>query len=600
MEVGLNHSRSICVDIGLTAGAAAVSSLVPAGPFKYLYTTELLQSSVSSLTGPQETISEFDNYLYHSVLLLLFKGLLGASPLNSEFILTSLSSPLIQRSIVNSPQFQRAKLSIAIKLLRAIGDQKKSIGKSIAIRWLKSYLLATPAACLLRNINFGSTPAEMVTVFKHEAIDLYRKKRDESLYLTSEITDQVRALAHGQIDKDGLDDLMMGSFKLMEEFGLEQPKQCALSLSVHGLAYVVGTVSLNTIATPLAIIANSSKYPSLREVTIRAIGTVAAISIKGIVPLIVTEGIVAFIPRASSDSGEIEIVPKATRIVKNTYDLVRRELRTEYGISQKTINKSERLALQTLIGSAMLVLRPTLSPSIHAFTNLHLINTLVPSRKIEVIDAMFVQSILAVGLTTIDALGGGSAAVRISVNSVAIILNHPFLMKKMIDNDVIKAGSKYIQDKVPGALVRNSYNQALSVSSILAPCSNLIERGVVILKIAKIAHVSKIVIDDLGGVERIRDGFRQAATSSMKFYLNYTVVNLASSVLGFPGSAIAVGVTTSGSKLSKAISAGTAGAIYYSTGSSVLTSLAVTVVQALGEFTIPATLTARVRGFFRQ
>ena len=598
MDITPNHNRAFLTDMGLTACAATLSPLVPSSCFKYVLATQALQMGVSSIYETQHAVSEFDNFLYHGGLFLLFKGLLSGTPLNSEFLLTSLSSPAIQRYIVNSPQFQRAKSAFALNLLRSLADKKNSMGKIIAFSWVKSYLNSTPMVSLFKDINFNSSPEEILQVFKDSSIDLFRKKRDDVLYLASEAHDQAVNLTNGHVDAQGLEDLVLGSLSLMDDFGLEKIDKSTAVLSMQGLSRVVGYLALNFISSPIVIIANTSRHPTLREVTLRSIGAVAAFSINGLAPIVLTEMAVATFGFGPSQPIEGEIVPRVGRFIKNAYDNIRHDLRTNYGASQKVIKNGEKLFAQALLGSAIFLLKPSLPPSIHAFTNLHLINKLVPAKKIEVLDAMLVQSITAVVLTGVDFIGGSNPALRMSVNMLAILLNQPYLMTKMIENDVVKSGSGYIKDMIPGACISNSYKGPLLVADTLAPYSEALQRGAVVLRVARAAHISKKLIDDLGGIQRIQNTARATAASSVKFYTNYTVFGLASSVLGFPGGVVAVGAISAGSQLSKAIHMGAAGAIYYTTGSTIITTLAVTAIQLLNESTVPITLAQRVRNFF--
>ena len=179
-------------------------------------------------------------------------------------------------------------------------------------------------------------------------------------------------------------------------------------------------------------------------------------------------------------------------------------------------------------------------------------------------------------------------------------MNHPALMGRIIESEVVQMSSDFFRGRAPGIRFTDSYDSLITVANTLSSRSPNFSRVIVALKVIKGVRIAKQITDHLGGLQAIRTGALETVMSAAAFYRNYTVMTVAGAVFGDSIGTLATGITSARSVAAKVLGVGVGGATYYLTGSQSLTALSITITSAIAESALPTRLAGRVQRFFHR
>ncbi len=588
---------------------------VQATPFKYMYSSYVMEQGASYFGADSLSVSELDNHLYHGALLLLFKGIFGTTCLNNEYLLAVLSSPSIRKLIIDSDYFQDCKKVFALKMLWMLAKQSgTSAMKKIAFQWLKSHLDETPLKYLIKEIN-ESTPTERILLIFKDSLDkLYKLKKAEATLLADDITSQFGELSQGVVNIEKLHSVTSDAHKFLHNFSLDSSESISL-FSTRALSHAVGQTALYTTGSPLAICANISAHPTITELSFRIAGCVYALFYPGLVPVLATEALVKFVAKPLAkkleDYGtELSLVK---RNIRNIHEGICEDVRISHGGTHREISEGETLLFETITASLLLLIGSSLHPAVYSFTSVHMIQNLesattvvTPSKKVDFIGTTTIQAPIALTLTLLHATACAEPAGRAFLNLAAISLTHPFIINKLLKTEVVQIASQFVRDQIPGMKEADELAPAGAIIETLAPMgaskTKLATYALTALRTWESARVIKRITDHLGGIETITERSRQATTSTLTVYGNYATFTAATGVFGPEIGVIALGAGI-GKGLSKTtigISIALGALVYTYTQSPALTSISVTTVHAISETTFATRIGTATKNFFRR
>lgn len=596
-------------------GMTATTSYVPESLFKYLYTSSVMEQTASYLGGEPLAVSEIDNYLYHGSLLILFKLIFGETPLNNKYPLTALSTPSIRKVIVDSNFFQECKKVCALKILWILAKETgPSAAKKISFLWIKSYLDQTPLKYLIKEITEDTPPDRILFLLENSLEKLYRLKKTEATLLVDDLTSEFEELRRGEVDLKKIMDIGGDAFTFMQSLSIDSSESISL-FSTRALAYTVGQIALFTRGSPLAICANLSENPTITELAFRTAGAAAACFYPGLASVLATEALVKCLAgpiakQLNDDGKELEI---AKKVIRNFRDASIEDARLIAGETLREIQAYETIFFETITASALALLGQSLHPLVTTLTSVHLIQNLesntslvTPSKKVDFISGLTIQIPIALVLTLLHATVFHTPLSRAFLNITALTATAPFIMNKLEETETIKEAASFVRGQIPGFQEADSLVPAEEITDTIAP---LVARKVPLaahapsaIRTYKAARVIKSLTDHLGGVETIGACSRQAATSTMTLYGNYTTFAMTTGALG-PEIGVVVLGTGIGKGLSKttmAVSVVAGGIVYSYTQSPALTSLVVTALHTISETPFIARGGAIARDFFRR
>jgi hypothetical protein len=588
--------RSITATNLASLASIGLSGVVAPHPLKYLSTTQFIEHVTSSFNEETPEISTLDHYLYHGGLLLLFKGVLGPTSLNNEYLLSILSLPSIQKAIIDSPKFQDYKRALGLKIVIAILTQDKtSLAKKLAFKAAMHYMNQTPLRLLIQDFDETTPPTIILDRIKESAAMLSRNKLSSATILTQETAHELGQILEGRLNTNELADLANELGHFINDFSLTGEEEISL-FSSQILSSMIGKSSLYSLNPCLAICSNLSKHATISEAVIRIAGCVFSLSSSNpLLSIIVTEIAASILARPISrhlnDSGEVTSYCKNQ--IKSVERNVASDLKETYGLREKQIRCLRRFFLDTSISALTLASGYSLHPALHSLTNLHIIQTVLPRSRSETpdfFDAMFVQGASAITLTALNALIFTGPLGKCFLNTIAININNPFLMREILKNPQINALTRAARRQIPGLSPFDdfSYIEPLvdAGATTVSRYSPTLGRVMPIaIRSLKGTAVLRQITDHLGGVDATIGHCRIASSHALNAYGNYVLLTTASMVLSpeVGVAAAGAGVGRNYSKCSVFLGISLGSATFYLTQSPAITSVVITAVHALSE-----------------
>ncbi len=574
--------------------SVASTTLVSSHPLKYISTTEFVDAITTRFGGEPIEISTLDHYLYHGGLLLLFKGLLGPTSFNNEYLLSLLSLPAIQKSVIDLPQFQAYKRALGLKLILALLRQnRKSLARKIVFKAAMSYINQTPLKHFFHDINSETPPSVILERIKESFTDLSRAKLSSARIIIEESGAELTEIFAGHLNYKELKELAAELDHFIHNFSPASDDEVSL-FSSQILSKGIGKSALYSLNPSVAITYALSKHATTTEVVMRVAGCLFSISSgHGLLAIAITETAVSIlsnpISKALGDSGEK--VSLCRRSIAELDRQITTDLRQTYGLRQKEIIFYKQVLLEIQASAFTFIAGYSLHPAIHSLTNLQIIQTIVPKpKKIDFFDAMLLQGATSITLTALNALPFPSSGNKFFLNLVAITVNNPFVMEKILKRPEIQTLTRMVRTQIPG----------LSISDTFSRANPLIETGTrlaviysprfgrflpVAIQTAKAAAILKKITDPIGGVDATIAHCASIANSTLNFYGNYVLFSLTASVFSPEIGVVAVGAGAGRnySKISAALGIGIGSATFYLTQSPSITTLVVTAVHQLSE-----------------